>query len=444
MGFLVLAALVARPIFHYVRNSLRPGNVFHPNVAFAPNAAPASKPTTDWPLFGYTKDHARFFAAGPALSPPLHTQWVHAGSALLEFPPVVSNGRLFQLDDSGNVHALDAATGRLIWQRQVGQLAASSPAAGGDTIYVTLLHAKPGPGAIVALDERTGRTRWSRALPSPSESSPLLDRGILYFGSQEGIVYALRAQDGRVLWAYHAKGSVKASPTFDDGNLYFGDYGGYMQALQESDGRLVWSTGSRGSFGGGNFYATAALAFGRVYAGNTDGRVYAYDAGSGKLAWAHQTGDYVYSSPAVADAPNVGPTIYIGSYDGRFYALNAYNGSPRWVFNAHGKISGSPSIIGRIVYFADLGTHITYGLDIATGGLRYERHTGSFDPVISDGTRIFLSGITGLYGLIPYRPVQTAISLAPSWTPAALAARRTVLRGELCAPDPLVPRAPYC
>ena len=28
-------------------------------------------------------------------------------------------------------------------------------------------------------------------------------------------------------------------------------------------------------------------------------------------------------------------------------------------------------------------------------------HTGSFDPVISDGINIYLTGYTGLYGLAP-------------------------------------------
>ena len=68
-----------------------------------------------------------------------------------------------------------------------------------------------------------------------------------------------------------------------------------------------------------------------------------------------QTGAYVYASPAVTNAPGLGPTIYLGSYNGTFYAINARSGHVSWRFNAHGRISGSATIIGRIVYFADLG-----------------------------------------------------------------------------------------
>src|SRR5206468_3608393 len=127
--------------------------------------------------------------------------------------------------------------------------------------------------------------------------------------------------------------------------------GGHVQAVRASDGRAVWDSdgGSRG-----NFYATAAFAFGRVYVGNTDGREYSFSAADGRLAWAKQTGSYVYSSAAVRDVPGLGPTVYVGSYDGRLYAVNARTGAPRWVYAAGGKISGSPTIVGDTVYFADL------------------------------------------------------------------------------------------
>ena len=45
--------------------------------------------------------------------------------------------------------------------------------------------------------------------------------------------------------------------------------------------------------------------------------------------------------------------------------------------------------------------HRTYGLGISTGRVQFEFHTGSFDPVVSDGEHIYLTGTTGLYALYP-------------------------------------------
>jgi outer membrane protein assembly factor BamB len=405
IGVLLLAA-VALGGYLYERH--RTGNIYHPHARFLPQPTPSlPKRGPDrfaWPLYGYTKNHTRFFPATASVRPPFKRLWVHNGGALLEFPPVMYGDHIFQLADDATVEAISKHTGHTFWKRRVGALSASSPAVSGNALYVTVLARTPSikKGRVVALSYATGKVLWSRDLPSPSESSPLIDHGKLIFGSQNGTVYALSAHDGSVLWTYHAGGAVKASPSLAGGALYLGDYSGHVQAISERTGRRLWISDSEGALlGSGTFYSTAAVIYGRVFLGNTDGRVYAYDASTGHLDWAVQTGAYVYASPAATNAPGLGPTIYLGSYDGSFYALNARTGSIAWKYDAHGRISGSATIVGRTVYFADLGEHRTYGLGISTGRVLFELNTGAFDPVISDGRNIYLTGLTGLYGFAP-------------------------------------------
>jgi outer membrane protein assembly factor BamB len=404
----LIALLGALALGGYLYERHRTGSIYHPNARFIPQPTPThtkhGAERWSWPLYGYSTDHTRFFPAPGRLFPPFRIEWIRDGDSLLEFPPVIQGDHIFQLADDGVLSAINIHTGHTFWQRRIGSLSASSPAAVGKVVYATVLARSDGiqKGEVFALAYATGKVLWSRALPSPSESSPLLVAGRLYFGSQNGTVYALNAHDGDVIWTYHAGGAVKASPTLSGGILYFGDYSGHVQAISAQTGRRIWDSGSEGAlFGSGTFYSTAAVMYGRVFLGNTDGRIYAYDAYTGALDWAVQTGAYVYSSPAIVSAPGLGPTVYIGSYDGTFYALNARSGRVEWTFDAHGRISGSPSIIGRVVYFADLGTHHTYGLGISTGRMIFQMHTGSFDPVTSDGQDIYLTGLTGLYGLAP-------------------------------------------
>jgi outer membrane protein assembly factor BamB len=409
---IVLAALVvlliAAGVGGYLYERHRTGNIYHPHAPFVAQAPPKLPPRGPsrfaWPLYGYTKNHTRFFPASARIRPPFVQTWAHNFGSLLEFPPVMYGNSIFQLADDGVLSATDKRNGKRFWSRQLGQLSAASPAVNAKTVYVTVLSAGHGeaPGRVWALNAANGKTRWTRGLPAPSESSPLLDGDKLFFGSQNGVVYGLNARNGAPLWTYHAEGAVKASPTLDKGVLYFGDYSGHVQAVSEQTGRRIWIAGSEGALlGSGTFYSTPAVVYGRVFLGNTDGRIYAYDEFSGRLDWAVQTGAYVYASPAVADAPGLGPTIYLGSYDGTFYALNARSGSISWRFNAGGRISGSATIIGRTVYFADLGDRRTYGLGISTGRVMFEKDTGAFDPVISDGEHIYLTGTTGLYALKP-------------------------------------------
>jgi outer membrane protein assembly factor BamB len=403
-GIVALAAVVAG--YEYEKH--RTGSIYHPHARFISQPTP-TLPTKGlerfaWPLYGYTKNHSRFFPAPARVHPPFKRLWVRNSHALLEFPPVIYGNRIYQLADDGVMSALDKQTGHAIWTRSLGLLSASTPAVTSNTLYATVLstgHPRH-PGRIVALNSATGAIRWFRSLPSPSESSPLVDHDRVFFGSQDGIVYALKADDGRVLWTYRAGGAVKASPSLSGGVLYFGDYSGHVQAISEQTGRRLWISSSEGALlGSGTFYSTAAVVYGRVFLGNTDGRIYAYDASTGRLDWAVQTGHYVYASPAVTNAPGLGPTIYLGSYDGTFYALNARTGGIAWQYDAHGRISGSATIVGRYVYFADLGEHRTYGLGISTGRVAFELDTGAFDPVISDGKNIYLTGYTGLYAFAP-------------------------------------------
>jgi outer membrane protein assembly factor BamB len=137
--------------------------------------------------------------------------------------------------------------------------------------------------------------------------------------------------------------------------------------------------------------------------GNTDGRVYSFAARSGQLAWATGTGAYVYSSPAVADIPGIGPTVYIGSYDGNLYAFNAQSGGVRWRHYAGGRISGAPTIVGNVVYYSNLGSKTTAGLDARSGRQVFSFPDGAFNPVIADQSTIYLVGYSMLYQMLPKR-----------------------------------------
>ena len=401
-----------------------PGNVSHPNVEFtAPTtptvaaAPPKKKVVVDnslWPRYGFDAARTHFFPGSKVPEPPLHVGWRFEDYATLEFPPVIYQTTLYLIDDDGSAKALDKRTGHKLWETKVGTLAAASPALGikQGLMYVGLLstspHAgqTPGNGRFAALSMKTGRVVWSKVIPPGTESSPIVYGNAVYFGDQGGTVYSLDATTGHVNWAYHASAAVKGGPALANGILYFGDYSGRAYSVNAATGHQVWAVNTNGAdfgFGSGNFYSTPAVAFGRVYMGNTDGRVYSFAAKSGQLAWATGTGAYVYASAAVDDTPGLGPTIYLGSYDGNFYAFDAQSGAIRWRHPAGGKISGSATIVGNVVYYSDLGTKTTTGLDVRTGRHVFSFPDGAFNPVVADDHTIYLSGYTMLYQMLPNR-----------------------------------------
>ena len=390
--------------------TVRNQDISNPNVEFKnqPDRPPAPEPrrhgkrepSFEWPVYGYDKQRTREFPLRDpsSLHPPYNHMWSDRGSVLIEFPPVLGRRALFMLKNNGALYALSRRTGHLLWKKKVGSLAAASPAYAHNTVYAVVLQRFKGSdgGRIIALDAENGRVRWARKLPSRAESSPLIDHGRVYFGSEDGTVYSLNARDGTLRWMFHAAGAVKAGLAMDNHrNLYFGSYGGEVYSVRARDGSRRWSTS-----GGGNFYSTPAVAYDRVYLGSTDGNVYSFGAATGRLAWRHATGGYVYGSPAVAKVPRGRPTVYIGSYDNKLYALDARTGRPRWTRSAEGKISGGTVVIGDLVFYSTLA-RTTTAVGARTGRFVWRTRKGAFNPVVSDGHRLFLMGYSSVFALKP-------------------------------------------
>ncbi len=377
----------------------RPGDKSCPAPCTITSEAP--KPVsgvTNWPIYGLNPERTRYLDA-PGVKPPYSIHWRFKGGHLLEYSPILVGGQLFGINNDGLAFAIKTKTGKARWKQQVAHLNASAPAYSDNTIYLSNLD----PGQVVALAAYDGHQVWKHPLPGRSESSPLVAGNKVIVGCECNTIYALNKKTGRTIWQTHVNGAVKAAPAYSNGILYLGDYSGEMTALHVNDGSIKWQTGSQGtSFGRtGQFYATAAVAFGRVYAGNTDGRMYSFDQQSGKLAWSHSTSNYVYAGAVAARTPDTDPTVYFGSYDGNFYALDARTGNERWSQHGLGSISGAASLIGDVVYVADLQHTSTYGFDVRNGHRVLEYSDGAYNPVISNGKDVFLTGYKTIYDLTP-------------------------------------------
>jgi outer membrane protein assembly factor BamB len=100
------------------------------------------------------------------------------------------------------------------------------------------------------------------------------------------------------------------------------------------------------------------------------------------------------------------PTVFIGSYGGRFAALDARSGGIIWSRSGYGKISGAASVIGRIVYFSSLSARRTWALSAKTGRALWSVGKGAFNPAISDGKRLYITGYGGQYAFTTPRALR--------------------------------------
>jgi outer membrane protein assembly factor BamB len=383
----------------------RPGDIENRNLEFEPKEEKKEKEFVNWPVYGYDDARSRYLPA-KGVEPPFVDRFMFDAGSLLEFSPILVENRLYVMNKNAEFFALDSGNGKVLWKKDLGSLNASSPAYSDGRLFAVNLD----PGQVVALRAKDGKRLWTRPLPGRSESSPVVQDGKVFFGVQSGDVFALDAKTGKDVWHIETAGEVKAGPALHNGTVYVGDYAGHMYAIRASDGAVRWDTTDLGVGLGrsGRFYSTPAVAFGRVYAGNADGRVYSFSAETGEIAWTMSTGAAVYSAPAVADTPDTPPTVYIGSADGNLYALNADSGDELWTAPVGGLISGAGSVVGDVVYVSAVNTDSTKGYAIKSGEQVFRTGRGEYNPVISDGRRIYLTGYAGITKLTPKKLAKQA------------------------------------
>ena len=101
--------------------------------------------------------------------------------------PFVSGGKVFVGTARGNVAALDARSGKILWQfnTQGGSVSACPICAEG------LVFAGGGQGVLSILDARTGKLRSTFTTGTGIVGTPAYDGGVLYLGSGDGNLYAI-------------------------------------------------------------------------------------------------------------------------------------------------------------------------------------------------------------------------------------------------------------
>jgi outer membrane protein assembly factor BamB len=148
--------------------------------------------------------------------------------------PAVGAKLVFSLDPKNRVHALDAATGALVWQKNLiqeykatipGWYVGQNPLLDGPRLVI----ATGGDALIVALDQATGKEIWRTPNPaqdpmSHSSVMPATIGGVKqYLYLTMNSVNGVAAADGRLLWSapFAAKMAAPVSPvSIGDGRVF--------------------------------------------------------------------------------------------------------------------------------------------------------------------------------------------------------------------------------
>ena len=234
-------------------------------------------------------------------------------------------------------------------------------------------------GKVMALRARNGKLAVAEAARPAAPSHRRSCAGASSTSApRAATLYALFAKTGRVKWKFSAsrrdQGLARAVRL--DALLrrlqrpHVRGLGARRHAGAGRPAPRARSSGSRP----GNFYSTPRSTSAASTPATPTARSTRSARSTGTLAWSQSTGGYVYSSPAVANVPGT-PADRLHRLLRRqpVRARRAHRHPRAGPRAAGGRISGGPSVVGRIVYFADLDSKTTYGVDAAQRQARLQR-----------------------------------------------------------------------
>jgi outer membrane protein assembly factor BamB len=144
--------------------------------------------------------------------------------------PTLGAGKVFVTSNDGLLHAMDAVSGKVLWETPAMSLGYSGPLFQNGKIYNASL---TGTGIVYSFDAATGAKQWETPTGSVIyDSSCAAVNGTVFVGSVNGIFSALRQSDGTLLWQYRlGPGHLLASPVTDDSRVFIGNMDGTVAAF---------------------------------------------------------------------------------------------------------------------------------------------------------------------------------------------------------------------
>lgn len=313
----------------------------------------------------YGKDGA---ALGPRSAPVKTTQFL--GNAV---GVSVVGDVLYAESDSGDVYALNAATGHLIWSTHVDNAAMGDPVVVDGRVFIG-----------------TGDTGFSFSQVLQVETKVAQHKPFhLVRGLAWSAVYALDAKTGKVLWRYGTKGEDMPSECYANDTLYFGNGDGHLYALNPATGDVRWKT----HIGGFDSMSSCNIYDGKIFAGFTDPNdLAAVDMQTGKLVWKTSFPD-VANTGMGDNSPTVDLTNHLviqvsiadaedkdghSTVNTAVFAVDPDNGKVMWK-TLLGRGATPPAYKASvaiahdgIIYVSSPTTNNIYALDGATGHILWQ------------------------------------------------------------------------
>jgi len=272
----------------------------------------------------------------------------------LRKPPAVAGDRVLVGDLEGKVVAVDAATGKELWQVETGIRIASGAGTGDGTAVFGGMD-----GEVLALDLASGAERWRSTVSSEVLATPAIARGIVVVRSYDGRLFGLDASDGKRRWLYDRGVPAltlrgNSAPVIAGGAVYAGYDDGRVVAVRLEDGAPAWEQVV--AIGEGrtdldrmvDVDGMLAIGDAEVYAVTFQGQVAALATESGQPLWTREFSSYGGLTLA-------GDRVLVTDDEGVVFALDRRSGGALWKMDAlKYRWPTTPAVHGEYAVVGDL------------------------------------------------------------------------------------------
>jgi len=305
------------------RNTTRPATLYRALllsclVAFAPGCSTVK----GW-MGGAHKSKVNEPTELTKLAAPIAVKhlWSHGvgdgeGRRWLRLHPTLDGERVYAVNDSGELLALDSRTGKEVWvangvtvpttaskfkfwkRETIEAGLSSSPGVGNGMVVVGGRN-----GEVIAFDEATGAKRWSVRVTSEVLSAPFVGSSRVVVRSNDGRVFGLDPADGARKWVFD-RGlptlSVRgnAAPVGSSGGVFIGYDDGSVVALREEDGQRMWEQSIAEPDGRSELDRMAdvdgeiVVDGDQLYVVSYHDKLMALNLANGQPVWTHDVGSY--------------------------------------------------------------------------------------------------------------------------------------------------------
>ncbi len=379
-------------------------------AADQPIMLPAAASNESWSQPGGTGNNAPGHLALPA---SLKTAWSasagtgSSGKNKLTASPIVYSGRVYTLDSEGKVSAFALAGGAQAWRvatmpkgRREREGYGGGLAADNNRIY-----AATGYGTVVALEAGSGKQIWEKSLGTPIRSSPTAVGDKVFVRTSEGRLYCLAGGDGSEVW--NLRGLPEETSLLNnvspavDGDMVVVPYStGDVIAVSIAKGQPVWTESlakqkSNSSLGSLSDAGRPAIDGGQVFAVGHAGRMIASSLKTGERLW-------TINVPGIQQPWVAGDTVFVVDTSGQLMAVGRKDGKTRWTAKLPGgKAWSGPVLAGNKLWLtSDTGKLV--GVDAATGKVAQTAELGGptfIAPVVAQGRMYVLTDKAQLIAL---------------------------------------------